>query len=91
MESRTFIAEANVLISDIKAFQASILSHEDELMQGSTLQKRINNVFSGMQNPSLLAAMSLKEAALGAGFVVSPAKQSLIDDIHRRVSIDTRG
>ena len=90
MESRAFIAEANVLVSDIKGFQASFLSPEDELAQGTALQKRINNAFSGLQNPSLLAAMALKEAALGAGFTVAPAKQSLIDDIHRRVAFDAR-
>lgn len=90
MESRAFIAEANALVNDIKTFQATYLSHEEELVQGTALQKRINNTFSGLQNPSLLAAMSLKEAAIGAGFSVAPAKQSLIDDIHRRVAIDSR-
>lgn len=78
------------MVDDIKAFQVAILSHDDEMVQGTALQKRITAMFSGMQNPSLLAAMSLKEAAMGAGFSVDPKKGAAIEDMHKRVAQDMR-
>lgn len=90
MDSRIFIKEANALVNDIKSFQASILMPEDELEQGTVLQRRITNMLSGLQNPSLLAAMSLKDAALGAGFQVDFKKQTMIDEVHKAISRDQR-
>lgn len=75
MESRGFIKEATVLIEDIKTFQVSFLSSDDEMVQGTALQKRIANAFGGLQNPTLPSAYKLRDAALGAGFFVEPKRQ----------------
>ena len=72
MESRAFIAEAAVLIEDIKTFQAAYLSPEEEMAQGTSLQKRINKSFAGLQNPTLPSAYKLRDAALDAGYSVDP-------------------
>ncbi len=90
MESTQFIKEAKALVSEITYFQAAYLSPEDEMAQGTALQKRINNAFSGLQNPSLLAADKLAETALGAGFSVDPRKVTAIEDMARRWSYDMR-
>jgi hypothetical protein len=78
IESRAFITEAAVLIEDIKNFQAAYLSHEEEVAQGTALQKRLNQSFAGLQNPTLPSAYKLRDAALGAGFFVDPKRQHLL-------------
>lgn len=75
IESRAFITEAATLIADIKSFQAAYLTPEDEMSQGTSLQKRINQSFLGLQNPTLPSAYKLRDAALGAGFFVEPKRQ----------------
>ena len=75
MESRAFIAEATTLIGEIKIFQAAYLTPEDEMAQGTALQKRITQAFTGLQNPTLPSAYKLRDAALGAGFFVDPKRQ----------------
>lgn len=74
MESRTFIKEATELVTEIKTFQAAYLSPEEELAQGSHLQRKITSLFSGLYNPTLPSAFKLRDAALGAGFQVDPRK-----------------
>ena len=78
MDSRVFIRDAAVLISDIKAFQASYLSPEDEMAQGTVLQKRITGLFGSLQNPTLPSAYKLRDAALGAGFSIETKKLHLL-------------
>ena len=75
MESRAFIAEAATLMEDIKTFQASYLSPEEEMIEGTALQKRVNQAFMGLQNPTLPSAYKLRDVALGAGFFVEPKRQ----------------
>ena len=75
MESRAFIAEATTLIGEIKIFQTAYLTPEDEMAQGTALQKRITQAFTGLQNPTLPSAYKLRDAALGAGFFVDPKRQ----------------
>ena len=75
MDSRVFISEAKVLIDDIKAFQVAYLSPEDEMAQGTALQKRVNQAFLGLQNPTLPSAYKLRDVAMGAGFFVEPKRQ----------------
>jgi hypothetical protein len=78
MESRIFIKEAQALITEIKTFQAAFLSPEEESMEGNMLQKRINNLFLGLYNPTLPSAYKLRDVASGAGFYVDPKKAHLI-------------
>jgi hypothetical protein len=75
MESRAFIIEAAGLIEDIKQFRTAYLTPEDELFQGNALQKRVNQSFAGLQNPTLPSAYKLRDAALEAGFFVEPKRQ----------------
>ncbi len=74
MESTAFIREANILIDDIKSFQAAYLNHEEEMAQGTVLQKRLNQSIMGLQNPTLPSAYKLRDAALGAGFFIEPKR-----------------
>ena len=75
MDSITFIAEAGDLVKDIKSFQASWLTPEDERVQGIALQKRVDHMFGVLQNPTLPSAYKLRDAALGAGFAVDQKRQ----------------
>ena len=75
MESTAFIREAKELMEDIKTFQASYLSLEEEMIEGTALQKRVNQAFMGLQNPTLPSAYKLRDVALGAGFFVEPKRQ----------------
>ena len=75
MESMAFIREAATLMEDIKTFQAAYLTPEDEMAQGTALQKRLNQSFTGLQNPTLPSAYKLRDVALGAGFFVEPKRQ----------------
>ena len=78
MESTAFIREAATLMEDIKTFQAAYLSAEEEMAQGTVLQKRVQQSFSGLQNPTLPSAYKLRDVALGAGFFVDPKRQQLL-------------
>lgn len=74
MESRSFLKEAGGLIEDIKTFQASYLTPEDEMAQGTALQKRLAQSMAGLQNPTLPTAYKLRDAALNAGFFIDPKR-----------------
>ena len=75
MESTAFIREAATLIDDIKSFQVAYLSPEEEMAEGTALQKRVNQSFAGLFNPTLPSAYQLRDVALGAGFFVEPKRQ----------------
>ena len=75
MESRAWLVEAGTLVEDIKSFQAAYLSPEEEMAQGTALQKRLNQSFAGLANPTLPTAYKLRDVALGAGFFVEPKRQ----------------
>lgn len=74
MDSRIFIKEAAALMEDIKTFQVAYLSPEDEMAQGTVLQKRITNAFASLQNPTLPSAYKLRDVAVGAGFSIKSEK-----------------
>ncbi len=78
MDSRVFIKEAAVLMEDVKSFQASFLTPEDEMAQGTALQKRIASAFTSLQNPTLPSAYKLRDIALGAGFFIEPKRLHLL-------------
>jgi hypothetical protein len=72
MDSRIFIRDAEMLISDIAIFKQAALTEEDEVNQGNALQKRTNALFTGLQNPTLPSAYKLRDAALEVGIHVDP-------------------
>lgn len=71
MQSLKFIPEAKNLAKEIKdnALAASTLgsSYND---QRQRLQKELNQLFSGLQNPSLIAAAELRDVAVANGYNV---------------------
>lgn len=79
MESRAFIREAAVLIKDLEDFtlMKSLLNRDrgEEQEQGLALEKRVTNLFVGLQNPTLPSAYNLRDAALAAGCFVDPKVQ----------------
>lgn len=70
MNSLTFIREAKALIEDIETFKNSNLTHDEEQEQGTALQKRTNQLFNSLQNPSLIVAGELLEKARAVGIEV---------------------
>ena len=68
MESRAFIKSANLLIERIQQNRPE--DKEEEARAG--LQKEVTRLFSGLQNPSLVTAGNLRDAALAADFEVRP-------------------
>lgn len=72
MESVTFIKGAKVLVEDVKHFADSYLDQDAEQVQGMALQRRINELFAGLYNPTLPSAFKLRDVSLNAGFFVDP-------------------
>jgi hypothetical protein len=83
MESRAFIREARVLIEDITAPNPFGATLEEEVARNKDLQKRITNLFQGLQNPTLPSAFNLRDAALAHNFSVNPQV------LHRLQQFDT--
>lgn len=72
MNSVTFIREAGQLIKEVRDFQvvADFQDYEERMRNAASLQKRVTNLFSGLQNPSLPSAFRLRDAAINAGMQV---------------------
>jgi len=70
MESRTFIKHAQALIKaiDDNALLASTVGAGQD--DRTRLQKEVNQLFAGLQNPTLPSAYQLRDAALQHGFTV---------------------
>lgn len=71
MNSQAFIKSAHALITQIRDQQvvSQTLGKVDPERR-QQLQKEINSLFSGLQNPTLPTAYRLRDAALAAGFQV---------------------
>lgn len=72
MDSRVFIKNAQALIKEIKDNQVAVSTLSGYADQRPRLQKEVNSLFSGLQNPSLPLAYKLRDAALEAGLTVNP-------------------
>ena len=72
MDSRSFIKDAQELVEDIEQFGQASLSREEEIVQGTALQRRITNTFGTLYNPSLMSAAKLRDVAQHVGFDVDP-------------------
>lgn len=81
MQTVTFIKTANSLIKEIRNFSAT----DDHAVQDK-IQKKINDLFSNLQNPSLMCAMDLKNAALKSGFNVDPRIVNQLDKFEKLVA-----
>lgn len=67
MESREFIKMAAALIERVTNTPAHQATREEE----QALQKKVNQAFMDLQNPTLPSAYRLRDAALKNGYTVS--------------------
>lgn len=76
MDSRQFIKVATSLVQRIKdsALVSSVMDG-DNREEDEAIQKQINAVFSGLQNPTLPSAYKLRDVALQHGFAVDSRVQ----------------
>lgn len=72
MESRKFIAAAGLLMLAIKdtASTDGIIAPSETQDKVSENQRELNNLFSGLQNPTLPSAFKLRDLALEYGYTV---------------------
>lgn len=72
MQSKTFITEARQLINDLDNFKVrlSFMGYEEENQTRRSLQRRVNQLFAQLQNPTLPSAYKLRDAAYDAGLEV---------------------
>lgn len=73
MQSTMFIKQANELATKIRTGISPMASVEEEQAWGNGIQKELNNLFSGLANPTLPSAFQLRDVALDNGFTISPA------------------
>jgi len=78
MESRAFIRQAGVLSNKIQKQQLEVGTQADREQAKVDIQKELNQLFSGLQNPTLPSASKLKDLAASAGYSVPPRAASLI-------------
>lgn len=72
MESRAFIKAAAELMLTIENNRQFIGTSSELQEQRESVQKEINQLFSGLQNPTLPSAFKLRDTAERNGFHVSP-------------------
>jgi len=76
MESRSFIKQAKNLSRKLESATASAMgTAEEATKQREILQKELTQLFSGLQNPTLMAAADLRDVAIANGFTVEPKVQ----------------
>lgn len=73
MESRAFIRAAISLAKQVRDYRTKEVVFGSNGQQRQALQKEINNLFSALQNPTLLAAANLRDVAIDADFRINPA------------------
>lgn len=70
MESRAFIKHASVLIKKIEDSRNQLMNAVDLHTFKEATQKEINQLFSGLQNPTLPSGYRLRDICLRNGFTV---------------------
>lgn len=73
MQSTMFIKQAKELAAKITTGISPLASHEETQDWGNNIQKELNNLFSGLANPTLPSAFHLRDVAVGKGFTIPPA------------------
>lgn len=77
MESRAFIRQATAMVARIKNESNQLLATDaEEKQQREATQKDLNQLFSGLQNPSLPSASRLRDLAVSNGYSVNPMVQN---------------
>ena len=70
MESRVFIQSAGVLIEKIKKAQQTVGQAYELRAAHDALQKEIDQLFAGLQNPTLPSAFKLRDTSLRNGYSI---------------------
>lgn len=71
MQSLAFIRAAKQMIERIELSNIGSETIEAEREKRAEIQKDLNSLFSGLQNPTLPSAYRLRDAAIDNGFQVS--------------------
>ena len=80
MESRAFIKAAAVLIEEIEKTHDTIGTAVELREIRENVQKDINQLFGGLQNPTLPSAFKLRDVSVRNGFSVNP---KVLNDLAR--------
>ena len=83
MQSQSFIKSAAALIERITLSNVVYTSDAEAQERDTAIQKDINQLFSGLQNPTLPSATRLRETAVANGFTVDPRVQQRLDQAER--------
>ena len=83
MQSQSFIKSAATLIERIELSGVVYVSPDEAQERDTAIQKDINQLFAGLQNPTLPSATRLRETALEHGFTVDPRVQQRLDQAER--------
>lgn len=83
MHSQSFIKAAGSLIERIRLADIGSDTIDEENAKRDAIQKDINQMFSGLQNPTLPSASRLREVALANGFSVDQRVQQRLDQAER--------
>lgn len=75
MESRAFIRHSSKLATRIKMLKATAVTDEEMKTAKLEVQKELNQLFAGLQNPTLPSAYKLRDVAVANGFLVEPKIQ----------------
>jgi len=75
MESRAFIKAAAALIEKIEVARDTLSTGDEQRATRDNLQKEANQLFGGLQNPTLPSAYRLRDVALRNGYAVDPKVQ----------------
>jgi len=72
MQSMAFIKYAKELITKINVGTSPMSTLEEDRAWANGVQKELNSLFGGLQNPTLPSAFNLRDTALANGFQVDP-------------------
>ena len=79
MESRAFIRQATAMVERVEKSNIGAATIEEEKQKRDQIQKDLNQLFQGLQNPSLPSASKLAKQAQDNGFTVDAKVRNRIE------------
>lgn len=87
MESRKFIVEAAIATKAIKDLELCVSigtrDYMSERQERESIQNNLNQLFGGLQNPTLPSAYKLRDLALEHNYQIDPRVQQRIAQFDR--------
>lgn len=80
MESRAFIKAADTLAVKIVAAQHYIGGFDEIKSNSDSIQRELNQLFAGLQNPTLPTAFRLRDIAYRNGFYIDQRALARLKD-----------